>query len=119
MDTAITDADYLDIATSLQVLDIPRKVFISESYSYNIPLTEDADIESFAAYTGESLSSVHTHDQYVDAVVRFQNEHTTCTGDVTRLSLLRTSGILEDILTTTHVTFTNNFGGDTLSLIHI
>ncbi|MBU0471589.1 MAG: PKD domain-containing protein, partial [Nanoarchaeota archaeon] len=57
MDLAVEDQNYLDIASSLNKLNIPVNVFVSEKYSINFPVGLEANLIGISEYSGDSLES--------------------------------------------------------------
>jgi len=112
MDRIVDDAEYLEIATQINAMDLPRKVFVSESYTYNTPTVEDFSISDFAAWNGETLPSDRTSEEHLDAVARWMDVNAEFSVNVRKLSLIRTSGVIEDIMMIYFISFKNKFGGD-------
>ncbi|NQU31753.1 MAG: PKD domain-containing protein, partial [Bacteroidetes bacterium] len=96
---AFDDADYLEIAGMLVDLDVPKKVFISEEYSFDFSPGEDINLAAIEEYTSESADEGPESD-YIDAIVRWQDNNVAFSTTVKKVSLEKTSGSVYDIFVT-------------------
>ena len=99
IDEAFTDEDYLEIAGMLVDLDVPKSVYVSEQYTYDFSPGESINLAAIEEYTSE-VADEGSESDYIDAIVRWQDENVAFSTTVKKVSLEKTSGSVYDVFVT-------------------
>ncbi|MGK0208863.1 MAG: PKD repeat protein [Patescibacteria group bacterium] len=105
IDSAIFEIDYLDIARSLNLLDVPARVYVAETSSYDISLADDINVLAVSERTGDSLTD-GTESEYASAIARWQDESVTYRVDTKSVKVIRSSGLVENVFVHNLITAT-------------